>query len=130
LNLRNVAIATLSSTLMVCAATTALAGEHGHQHHQPAEIAPSAQWEEAAVQVPDLAVVNQDGEHKRFFSDLVKGRVVASTEAIAGTIVEAAGLVNAGKPSPVPTESHDYASHHEHRSGMHAACPQRQRAGR
>jgi protein SCO1/2 len=50
--------------------------EHKHHHPAPAENAP---MEEATVKmsIPDLPLLNQDGKQIHFYSDLIKGKVVA-----------------------------------------------------
>jgi protein SCO1/2 len=58
--------------LSLCAAARA---QH-HQHHQPAPPPPTTQTSRAFV-VPDVEVQTQSGETRRFYRDLVQGRVVA-----------------------------------------------------
>lgn len=52
-----------------------------HEHHQHQAAAPEADKLEAqpvsGLDVPDVPVVDQDGNALRFYSDLVKGKVVA-----------------------------------------------------
>jgi len=56
----------------------ARAGEHDHHHHHPvAAQAAEPAWEEAAVTVPDLTVIDQDNRKRRLYADLVKGKTVA-----------------------------------------------------
>ncbi len=59
--------------LQPCAAQT------GHEHHQvnAPEAAIEVERSFSEMSIPDVALVNQDGEPVRFYSDLVKGKVVA-----------------------------------------------------
>ncbi|MEE8148261.1 MAG: hypothetical protein V3T24_11695, partial [Longimicrobiales bacterium] len=59
--------------LQPCAAQT------GHEHHQvnAPEAATEVEGSFSEMSIPDVALVNQDGEPVRFYSDLVKGKVVA-----------------------------------------------------
>jgi protein SCO1 len=52
---------------------------HEHHHHQAAAAAPEKPAVEALghLDIPDVPVVDQDGKAVRFYSDLVKDRVVA-----------------------------------------------------
>ncbi len=50
-----------------------------HAHHRSA-VKPSAEGgveSMSGMRIPDLVVIDQDGRERRFYSDLVKGRVVA-----------------------------------------------------
>lgn len=67
--------AALVAALIGGAAPQAAAHEQHHQHAPAA--ATGAPWEEAAIRLPDVPVVTQDGVPKRFYSELVKGRTVA-----------------------------------------------------
>jgi protein SCO1/2 len=53
--------------------------EQHHEHHQP-PAAPPANAPEGGqkvdLEIPDLALVDQDGKPVRFYSDLVRGKVV------------------------------------------------------
>jgi protein SCO1 len=52
-----------------------------HEHHQQQAAAPAPDKLEAqavnGLDIPDVSVVDQDGKPVRFYSDLVKGKVVA-----------------------------------------------------
>lgn len=71
-------------TMLLSAATLAgpAAAQGGHEHHdhhqQAAPAPPAAVPTERAdgLKVPDVALVDQDGKPVRFYTDLVKGRVV------------------------------------------------------
>lgn len=65
---------TLALALSLCAAVAARAQDHQHHHHPPPAPPPAAT---RAFVVPDVEVQTQDGQSRRFYSDLVKGRVVA-----------------------------------------------------
>lgn len=85
------AIAALPALLFaLCAGSLPAAAGDEHQHHHHAghdhashdhagHQAPAwdARWEAAALDIPDLPVVSQDGRRLRFASDLVKGKTVA-----------------------------------------------------
>lgn len=64
----------LSLIVLALLAAPALA-QHEHHHHATAAPAPAA--ETVKLTIPDVNVVTQDGKKVRFYSDLVKGRVVA-----------------------------------------------------
>lgn len=59
--------------------STEPAAAQEHQHHQTAVPAPGKREAQAldSLQIPDVAVIDQDGKAVRFYSDLVKDRVVA-----------------------------------------------------
>jgi protein SCO1 len=51
--------------------------EHHHEHHQPPAAPPdTSATQKVDVKIPDLALVDQDGKPVRFYSDLVRGKVV------------------------------------------------------
>lgn len=58
-------------SLQPCAAQT------GHEHHQVNALEAATEVKISGMSIPDVALVNQDGESVRFYSDLVKGKVVA-----------------------------------------------------
>lgn len=72
---RHAVLTALVAALIGGAAPQAAAHEQHHQHAPAA--ATGAPWEEAAIRLPDVPVVTQDGVPKRFYSELVKGRTVA-----------------------------------------------------
>lgn len=51
--------------------------QHEHHQHQMATPAPEPPAETIKVTIPDVTVITQEGKRVRFYSDLVKGRVVA-----------------------------------------------------
>lgn len=59
------------SAAMLCLSASALA-----QHEHPAAKQPTPQ-ESVKLTIPDVLLVNQDGRQVHFYSDLVKGKVVA-----------------------------------------------------
>jgi protein SCO1/2 len=63
----------LALALSLCAVAVR-AQDHQHHHPAPAAAAPPAA---RAFVVPDLEVQTQSGETRRFYRDLVQGRVVA-----------------------------------------------------
>jgi protein SCO1 len=72
----------LATTLFLAVAGLALpvAAQHDHHQHQAAAAAQDPEIRAEAVShlnVPDVTVVDQDGKPVRFYSDLVKGKVVA-----------------------------------------------------
>ncbi len=62
-------LAVVGLSLQPCAAQT------GHEHHQgnTLEAATEGEGSFSEMSIPDVALVNQDGESVRFYSDLVKG---------------------------------------------------------
>ena len=51
--------------------------EHHHEHHQaPAPPPDTSAVQKVDVKIPDLALVDQNGKPVRFYSDLVRGKVV------------------------------------------------------
>jgi protein SCO1/2 len=62
--------------MLAVLAVPALA-QHEHHQHPMATPAPAPAVETIKVTIPDVAVVTQDGKKVRFYTDLVKGRVVA-----------------------------------------------------
>lgn len=52
-------------------------GQHEHHHAPPTDDAATAPESAPLRQIPDVPLVNQDGEPVRFFTDLVDGNVVA-----------------------------------------------------
>jgi protein SCO1 len=72
----------LATTLFLAVAGLALpvAAQHDHHQHQAAAAAQDPDIRAEAMShlnVPDVTVVDQDGKPVRFYSDLVKGKVVA-----------------------------------------------------
>jgi protein SCO1 len=63
----------LVSLLLLGAGSGLAQTPHDHMHHA---VEP-AREEALKPSIPDLALLNQDGEKVRFYSDLVKGKVVA-----------------------------------------------------
>jgi protein SCO1 len=49
--------------------------EHRHGDHTPAATESSASYE--SLTIPDVTVLDEDGREVRFYSDLVKGKIVA-----------------------------------------------------
>ncbi|HEX7180573.1 MAG TPA: SCO family protein [Thermoanaerobaculia bacterium] len=47
-----------------------------HEHHTPPADAPKIAEKGVKLDIPDIALVDQDGKPVRFYSDLVKGKVV------------------------------------------------------
>lgn len=76
---RGIAVFALLATLALPAAALAQAAEdHQHHQHHAAPAAPPASSEQSVeLEVPDLALVDQNGKPVRFYSDLVEGKVVA-----------------------------------------------------
>jgi protein SCO1/2 len=68
--------AALALVLSLCAASVT-AQDHQHHHHTPPTAPASKPAASRAFVVPDVAVQTQDGQTRRFYTDLVKGRVVA-----------------------------------------------------
>lgn len=68
-------------TLVACSILAALAlpalAQHEHHQHQMAAPTPEPPAETIKVTIPDVTVVTQEGKRVHFYSDLVKGRVVA-----------------------------------------------------
>jgi protein SCO1/2 len=51
--------------------------EHHHEHHQPPAAPPdTSATQKVDLKIPDLALVDQDGKPVRFYTDLVRGKVV------------------------------------------------------
>jgi protein SCO1/2 len=77
----NAARSLLAALLLLLAGPLAAAAQEGHEHHhhQPAAPPPEKPAVEAvdSLDIPDVPVVDQDGNAVRFYSDLVKDRVVA-----------------------------------------------------
>lgn len=76
----------MKKTLMMALALAVLAPQAGplfaqHEHHQHQAAAPEPEKVLAqpvsGLDIPDVPVVDQDGNDLRFYSDLVKGKVVA-----------------------------------------------------
>jgi protein SCO1/2 len=76
----------MKKTLLMTLALAVLAPQAGplfaqHEHHQHQAAAPAPDKLEAqpvaGLDIPDVPVVDQDGKPLRFYSDLVKGKVVA-----------------------------------------------------
>lgn len=74
----------LIPALALLLAAPAAAQEQGHEHHHhqhqpaPAPAAPAPEAEAVdGLNIPDVALVDQDGRPVRFYSDLIKDRVVA-----------------------------------------------------
>ncbi|HEX4962272.1 MAG TPA: SCO family protein [Thermoanaerobaculia bacterium] len=71
-----------SLALLLAAGLLPAAAQDGHEHHrqalQAAAQAPAAPEAEplGSLNVPDVALVDQNGKPVRFYTDLVKGRVV------------------------------------------------------
>lgn len=69
----------LSALAQTAQETPPPAGEHEH-HHNHTPPAPPADAPETGqkvdLEIPDLALVDQDGKPVRFYSDLVRGKVV------------------------------------------------------
>jgi protein SCO1 len=61
--------------LLLLLGTAARAAEQSRDHLQ--QIAAPEAGKQARPSIPDLVLVDQDGERVRFYSDLVKGKVVA-----------------------------------------------------
>lgn len=60
------------------AATTPAHDEHQQQHHHHKAAAPGEAGETTAkLKIPDVELQDQDGRKVRFYSDLVKGKIVA-----------------------------------------------------
>ena len=53
-----------------------IAAQHDHSHHAP-PAPPAAEEQSAKLSIPDVPVVDQEGRTVRFYTDLVKGKVVA-----------------------------------------------------
>jgi len=60
---------------VVLVSTATVAQEKSHDHHHDPGAAASVQ--QGKPSIPDLLLVDQDGEKVRFYSELVKGKVVA-----------------------------------------------------
>lgn len=75
----NRAFGVLAWVLAIGVSTTAIARAQ-HEHHQPPAQAPEGQATPENTnlkQIPDVSLLNQDGEEIHFYSDLVAGKVVA-----------------------------------------------------
>ena len=69
-------IAEISSLLLLLTATQALGQDHDpHRHHRT----PQEQKKEtlSGLKIPDIELFDQDGKKVRFYSDLIRGKVVA-----------------------------------------------------
>lgn len=69
------------SILAICALLCAAPGRAQHEHHQQMAAAPPAGKPEVEslshLDIPDVPVLDQDGTPRRFYTDLVKDKVVA-----------------------------------------------------
>jgi len=64
--------------LLLAGPLLARAQEHEHHHHQPAPAPAKPEIEAVSgLTIPDVTVLDQEGKPVRFYSDLVKDRVVA-----------------------------------------------------
>lgn len=77
MTIRSIQSVLFALILTLCALPVALAQAQSHEHHQQAETKPEAQPESLNLTIPDVTVRNQNGEKVRFYSDLVKDRIVA-----------------------------------------------------
>jgi protein SCO1/2 len=72
--------AILATLLLALLPTLPATAQDGHEHHR--HLAAAAAAEKAAAEtldglrIPDVPVLDQDGQARRFYTDLVKGRVV------------------------------------------------------
>ncbi len=73
LRLTAAAALTLFSVFLALRASAGPQG--GHEHHHPAKPAESQAL--GSMSIPDSVLLDQDGREVRFYTDLVKGRVVA-----------------------------------------------------
>lgn len=72
----------LAALLVATGLTSSSAAQDGHPHHQAVAPAPAKATVEALDRldiptIPDIPVIDQDGKPRRFYTDLVKNRVVA-----------------------------------------------------
>ncbi len=67
--------------LVAAAGSVPAAGQTGHEHHHAMAAAPAPEQPKVEaldhLDIPNVAVLDQDGKPLRFYSDLVKDRVVA-----------------------------------------------------
>ena len=70
---------TLLATALLFASALPLAAEDAHQHHRHMLAAGASREVEAQskMTIPDTALIDQDGNEVRFYSDLIQDRVVA-----------------------------------------------------
>lgn len=71
--------ALLAALFCLAGVSIVLGAQQPAEHHHPQAAAPAAAppTDAPALHIPDTAVLDQDGERLHFYTDLVKGKVVA-----------------------------------------------------